>query len=68
MLVARTDDMMGGSPVTTISHAEIVFGPRVMTARSLGAGEMPQPAIDHQARTSSLEAGMAVEELELRLN
>ena len=71
-LAARTDDMMGGSPVTTVISADLLFGPRIATARSPGTGtpraELPQPAIDRQAQTSSLDAGLAVEDLELRLN
>jgi hypothetical protein len=59
---------MGGSPVTTVTSAELLFGPRVMTARSPGTGGMPLPAIDHQAQTSSLEAGVDMEAFELRLN
>lgn len=73
--VFRTDNMFGGSPVTTVTSATLMYG--TPDATELGARETGEemqagkahPPIDRSTQTSSVaQSGLDVDGLQLRLN
>lgn len=75
--VFRTDNMFGGSPVTTVTSATLMYGapdetelatPETGTGK-LAADGSARPPVDSRTRTSSVEqSGLDLDDLHLRLN
>lgn len=68
-MVFRTDNMMGGSPVTTVTGAELVFGSDFGSGAAIAETGESRPGIDLDATTAALDDDFAgAKDFELRLN